>query len=136
MYDPEDNMLASERIPNVFCLICDDITIPSPYQNSENHDPLGAYGNESVQDTPSNYHEYNVLSKIINDDDSDKIDGCDIVVNIHYFIYTFNNYCTITKQGDNHMGYMGYRISSNQQIPVYNSAAIGSVVTDWRNELH
>jgi len=139
LFDPEDNMLASERIPNISCLWCDDIIIQSPYQYSENNNPLGAYGIESIQNIPSNYHEYNVLSKIIKDDDSDKIDGCDIVVNIHYFWFTshtINNYCTIAKQGDNHMGYMGYRISSDQQIPVYNSAAIGSVVTDWRNELH
>jgi hypothetical protein len=55
------------------------------------------------------------LNQIINDDDADKSNQCDIVADIHYFGYTFKNYCTITKQGDNHMGYMGYRISSDQQ---------------------
>jgi hypothetical protein len=29
---------------------------------------------------------------------------------------------------------MGFRVNNNPQVLVYNSGAIGSVVTDWRNE--
>jgi hypothetical protein len=123
LYDPEDNMLADQSISS--CIIDCIITFSSPYHISENKDALGASGKENAINAPFNYREHNVISKIINDDDADKDHQCDIVVT--------NNYCTIIREGDNHLGYMGYRSSANPQL-VYNTGAIGSVVSDWRNE--
>jgi hypothetical protein len=131
LYDPEDNMLASERLPNLMCWICDPVRFPSPYQNSEGHDALGANGKGHLLNTPANYQEFNVLSKIVNDDDADEDNQCDIMGN-WYFGYPSASYCTIDKQGDNHMGYMGFRSSANPHA-VSNGGAIGLVASEWRN---
>ncbi len=120
-------MLADQSIN--LCLLDCVFTFTSPYHNSENNDALGANGKESVTNIPSNYREYNVISKIINDKDADKDNQCDIVVDWGFF----NNFCTIPHTGDNHFGYMGYRSIDNPNI-VNNTGAIGSVVSEWRNE--
>jgi hypothetical protein len=49
-----------------------------------------------------------------------------------YFGYPSASYCTIDKQGDNHMGYMGFRSSANPHA-VSNGGAIGLVASEWRN---
>jgi hypothetical protein len=41
--------------------------------------------------------------------------------------------CTITKRGDNHFGYMGYRSDIDPQ-DVSDSGAIALVVQDWQND--
>jgi hypothetical protein len=140
LYNPEDNMLGPEDVtlPScLFCLcppFCYDVTFKSPYQNSENHNALGANSKDSTISVPSNYREHNVLSKINADADSDKDSKCDLLVNLKNFGSPFDyNYCTITKSGDNHFGYMGYRSSINTQT-VSSSGAIGTVVTDWKND--
>jgi hypothetical protein len=134
LYDPEDNMLGPEHVTNLFCPLCGDITFKSPYQYTEDHDALGAIKKDSTTNGPSNYHEHNVLSKIIADADSDKDKECDLRVNLKNFGYPFDSYyCTITKLGDNHLGYMGYRSSTNRHL-ISNSGAIEVVVTDWKNE--
>ena len=46
------------------------------------------------------------------DSDANKDGECDIVVDLNYFGYVDDGFCTITKQGDNHLGYMGYRSST------------------------
>jgi hypothetical protein len=115
LYDSEDNMLASEEVSTCIGFYCTSYTIASPYQSTENHDPLGAYGNEFTSNIPSNYREYSVLSKIINDNDADKDDGCDLQVSLKNFGYPYDEYyCTITKQGDNHFGYMALGVTQTE----------------------
>jgi hypothetical protein len=83
---------------------------------------------------PTNYREHNVLSKIVSDADSNKDSKCDLLVNLKNFGYPSDYYyCTITKSGDNHFGYMGYRSSINPQT-LSSSGAIETVVTDWKND--
>jgi hypothetical protein len=106
----------------------------SPYQFTEGKDALVAYGKSTIIKAPYNYHEYDVLSKIIDDADEDKDNKCDILVNLKIFGYPSNTYyCTITKQGYNHLGYMGFRSNANHQT-VSNGGAIGLVASDWSNE--
>lgn len=139
LYDPEDNMLAAEHVilpscPFCSCPFCYNITFKSPYQNSENHNTLGANRKDSMISVPSNYREHSVLSKIKADADSNKDSKCDLFVNLKNFGYPLDYYyCTITKSGDNHFGYMGYRSGINQQT-VSSSGAIETVVTDWKND--
>jgi Alpha/beta hydrolase of unknown function (DUF900) len=135
LYDHEDNMLASEEVWLGICpFFCSNIIVKSPYQYTEGEDALGAYGKSRTIKAPLNYHEYDVISKIIDDDDADKNNKCDILVNLKIFGFPSDNYyCTITKQGDNHLGYIGFRSITNHQS-ISNSRAIGSVVSDWRNE--
>ncbi|MGN6559500.1 MAG: alpha/beta hydrolase [Candidatus Nitrosocosmicus sp.] len=124
LYDTKDKMLTDE-----IGLSCPFFTCISPYHVSEHHDALGSYGNESVTYPPTNYREYDVTSKIILDPDADKDKDQGLYCDVYLYYH-----CAITGIGDNHMGYMGFRVNNNPQVPVYNSGAIGSVVTDWRNE--
>jgi hypothetical protein len=142
LYNSEDNMLAYEEIVvdatpwnwfdqffSVFSII-----YPSPYLITENDTPLGAYEKHSNINAPTNYHEYNVISYIEDDLDSDKLNGCDLEINlINYGWYTNYYYCTITKTGDNHFGYLGYRDDDNRQA-IYHTGAMELVVIDWMNE--
>jgi hypothetical protein len=132
LYDPEDNMLASERLPNLMCWICDPINLPSPYQNSEGHDALGASGKGHLVNIPANYQEHDVSSKIMNDKDADKDNKCDVMGN-WFFGYPYSSYCTIGNLGDNHMGYMGFRSSADPHA-VSNSGAMGLVALEWTKE--
>ena len=122
LFNPEDNMLAGEINP--FCWICG--LVKSPYELSEGHNALGAYGAASTIGVPSNFDETDVSSLIIVDTDSDKDGICDIP-------YPVTHTCTISKNGDNHMGYMGYRDSIDNQT-VYDSGAIKQIVKDWQSE--
>jgi hypothetical protein len=139
LYDPEDNTLASEHIvipscPFCVCPFCYNFVIKSPYQNSEMHYALGENKKNGAIRGPSNYREHNVISKIKSDADSNKDNRCDLLVNLKNFGYPLNyNYCTITKLGDNHFGYMGYRNSINPQM-VSSSGAIETVVKDWKSD--
>jgi hypothetical protein len=122
LFDPEDNMLATDTRSICYYLYCAPMTFASPYQLSEHHNALGAYGRGHMS-IPSNYREYDVLSRIIYDDDADKKNGCDI----------YPGFCTITKPGDNHLGYMGFRSNTNHET-LNSSGAIATVVLNWRNE--
>jgi hypothetical protein len=144
LYNSEDNMLVPEEIvydPYPFYYnpyLPDEFTIvyPSPYESMEYDTPLGSSEVKSRINEPFNYEEYNVLSKIKNDNDADKKNGCDLKVNLRYYndwIWYDDYQCTIDEIGDNHFGYMGYRSSTNPQR-VSNSGAIECVVLDWLNE--
>ena len=134
LYNPEDNMLASEEITVGFPPFSYNIVIPSSYQATERGNPLGAYAIENIMDLPVNYKEYNVLPNISYDSDTDKNNICDLQINLRNLGYPFDYYyCTIIKTGDNHFGYMGYRNNMNPQI-VSHSGAIDRVVRDWQNE--
>lgn len=144
LYNPEDNMLSSEEIiydPNPFYynpFLPDEFTIvyPSPYQSTENDNALGSNEVKSKINEPLNYEEYNVLSKIMNDNNADKKNGCDLKINLRHYnpwVWYDDYRCAIDEIGDNHFGYMGYRSSINPQI-VSDSGAIECVVLDWKNE--
>ena len=139
LYDPEDNMLGPEHVvipscPFCQCPFCYDIILKSPYQYSEIHNALGANKKDSMMSVPYNYGEHNVLSNLKSEADSNDDSKCDLLVNLKNFGYPFNYYyCTITKSGDNHFGYMGYRSSINPQT-LDSSGAIETVVTDWKND--
>ena len=144
LYNPEDNMLSSEEIiydPNPFYynpFLPDEFTIvyPSPYQSTENNNALGSNEVKSKINEPLNYEEYNVLSKIMNDNNADKKNGCDLKINLRHYnpwIWYDDYRCAIDEIGDNHFGYMGYRSSINPQR-VSDSGAIECVVLDWKNE--
>ena len=122
LFNPEDNMLAGEINP--FCWICG--LVKSPYELSEGHNALGAYGAASTIVVPSNFDETDVSSLIIVDTDSNKDGECDIR-------YPVTHICTISKNGDNHMGYMGYRDNIDRQT-VHDSGAIKQIVDDWQSE--
>ena len=122
LFNPEDNMLAGEINP--FCWICG--LVKSPYELSEGHNALGAYGAASTIVVPSNFDETDVSSLIIVDTDSNKDGECDIR-------YPVTHICTISKNGDNHMGYMGYRDNIYRQT-VHDSGAIKQIVDDWQSE--
>lgn len=142
LYDPEDNMLAPEKIfidvtplnlfDQFFSLFV--VSYPSPYMNTENDTPLGAYAIKNKINTPSNYQEYNVLNKILDQKDSDQRNGCDLLINLKQFGYSFGDFysCTIYKKGDNHFGYLGFRDENDQlQYP----GAMSIVVKNWSSEL-
>ena len=144
LYNPQDNMLAYEQNSIPFCwnplfpFTCDNIDIdyPSPYHYTEGGNPLGAYPISGRMNVPDNYLEYNVLSYISNDDDADEYGGCDLPINLRTYnlFIPFNfYYCTITKTGDNHLGYMGFRSETNRQ-EVRESGAIELVARQWENE--
>jgi len=122
LFNPEDNTLAGEINP--FCWICG--LVKSPYELSEGHNALGAYGAASTIGVPSNFDETDVSNLIIVDTDSNKDGECDIR-------YPVTHICTISKNGDNHMGYMGYRDNIDRQT-VHDSGAIKQIVDDWQSE--
>jgi alpha/beta hydrolase family protein DUF900 len=122
LFNPEDNTLAGEINP--FCWICG--LVKSPYELSEGHNALGAYGAASTIGVPSNFDETDVSNLIIVDTDSNKDGECDI-------LYPVTHICTISKNGDNYMGYIGYRDDIDRQT-VYDSGAIKQIVNDWQSE--
>jgi hypothetical protein len=122
LFNPEDNMLAGEINP--FCWICG--LVKSPYELSEGHNALGAYGAASTIVVPSNFDETDVSSMIIVDTDSNKDGECDVR-------YPVTHICAISKNGDNHMGYLGYR-DNIDRLTVDDSGAIKQIVNDWQSE--
>ncbi|MDN5867724.1 MAG: alpha/beta hydrolase [Candidatus Nitrosocosmicus sp.] len=141
-YDSEDNMLAFEEVLfdatpwNWFDDNFLSVTYPSPYLMTETDNPLGAYGKQSEINTPENYQDYNVTAYIGNEPDSDKVNGCDLEVNLRNYGWLIDYYyCTITKTGDNHFGYMGYRSETNPQT-IEDTGAIELVAEQWRNEIN
>jgi hypothetical protein len=135
LYNPQDNLLSHEEISWSYWGIDYSIIYRSAYRITEGGDPLGADRILGSINVPFNYQEYNVLSYISNDDDADKDEECDIQINWRtYFPFIPNiYYCTITKPGDNHLGYMGYRSEINPQ-EVRDSGAIELVARQWENE--
>jgi hypothetical protein len=124
LYDSEDNMLA----PQEFCLwcACPPWCSDSPYHSTEHDNPLGAYPIKNVISVPFNYNEYSVRDAVGLNDDANGDGECDLML---------QGICTIVYNGDNHMGYMGYRSSINPHL-ISNSGAIGFVADDWRNQIN
>jgi hypothetical protein len=122
LFDPEDNLLAPQIIP--FCPYC--WYYESTYYLNENDDPLGAYPIKNIINVPTNYEEYNVREEIGLNPDANGDRKCDLQVGVT---------CTIFYTGDNHLGYMGYRSSTNRAV-ITSSDVINSVTFDWRKEIN
>jgi Alpha/beta hydrolase of unknown function (DUF900) len=119
LYNPEDNMLQYV------------------YNSVEGNEALGWCGEEggsqwfatwwcfignSVTE-PENYIEYSVISELPPYQDSN-IDGeCDV--------RNPDGSCSITRAGDNHLGYLGYRDSPTS---IFNNGAMDKIATDWKEQ--
>jgi hypothetical protein len=127
LYNPEDNLLAPQVIPFCPLCVCPLCTVyPSTYYLNEKDYPLGAYAIKNIINVPPNYEEYNVRDEIGLNSDANGDTKCDI---------PFGLICTIIFIGDNHLGYMGYRSSTNPKVLV-SSDVMDSVTSDWRNEIN
>ena len=110
--------------PQVLCYFNYCSRYQSPYYNSENDNPLGAYPIKNRMIVPINYNEYSVRDTIESDDDANGDRKCDLeVYGVLLIIY----------RGDNHFGYMGFRSNDNPQV-VYNSGVMGFVRMDWMDD--
>ncbi len=124
LYNPEDDML--ERVDPQEQKMDNNQT--DVYPHYEKDDALGWLGNASINeaDIPSNYEEKNVQNEILAIKDADVSGKCDV--------FPWN--CTISanRTGDNHIGYMGFRDSTNSSrlISENGDGAISVVVCDWR----
>jgi hypothetical protein len=126
LYNPEDDMLERVDPDEERADIQMDV-----YPYYEKDDALGSRGiiqNASINvvDRPSNYNETNVEKEILEIKDANGDGECDI----------FPSYCIIStnNRGDNHLGYMGFRDSTNSSklIPNDGDGAINIVVSDWQ----
>ena len=128
LFNPEDNLLAPQIIP--FCALCGCPYYcwyyERTYHSNENDNPLGAYPIKNIINVPANYKEYNVMYEIGLNADANGDRKCDLQVGVT---------CTIIYTGDNHLGYMGYRSSTNRAV-LTSSDVIDSVTLDWRNEIN
>ena len=123
LYNSEDNMLTP------FFSGTDDGSFP--YKNSERDDALGGFGKEIGVSTSNNYNERDVEDFIptrfdVDYEDANGDDKCDLPAQT-----AFGPICPISVKGDNHMGYMGFRNTSNGKI--IDTGAIGVIVDNWKS---
>lgn len=122
LYNEEDNMLTP------FFSGSDG---PYPYKDAEKDMALGGFGKQFEINSPPNYKEKNVENFIpsnlgVNYEDANGDRKCDIPALIGLSII-----CPMSVQGDNHMGYMGYRNTINGKI--IDPGAIVVVVDNWKS---
>lgn len=101
LYDPEDNML--EYV----------------YNHIENHDALGLLGVQHNLPLPRHYHERNIESELVPISDADANNSLDC----------FDSFVILP--GDNHCGYMGYRMLHPFDNLLRDDGSIDVVVQDW-----
>jgi hypothetical protein len=101
LYDPEDNML--EYV----------------YSHIENHDALGLLGAQHNLPLPRHYHERNIESELVPISDADANGSLDC----------FDSFVILP--GDNHCGYMGYRLLHPFEDLLRDDGSIDVVVQDW-----
>ena len=121
LYNKEDNMLTP------FYSGTDG---SYPYKDAENDDALGGFGKQVDISSPPNYNEENVENYIpshlnVDYEDANGDGQCDVPAQT-----AFGPICPISVQGDNHMGYMGFRDSNNGII---DRGAIDVVVDNWKD---
>ena len=122
LYNEEDNMLTP---------FFSGFDGPYPYKDAEKDKALGGFGKQFELSSPPNYREKNVENLIpsnigINYEDANGDGECDIPALIGLSII-----CPMSVQGDNHMGYMGFRDTNNGKI--IDSGAIVLVVENWKS---
>ena len=107
LYNPEDDMLERVDVEEQRTDVQTNI-----YPSYEEDDALGSWGlqNSSVNETdiPSNYNETNVKDVILAINDANGDQACDI--------FRFHCIISSTINGDNHLGYMGFRDSISKHI--------------------
>jgi hypothetical protein len=121
LYNEEDNLLTPflSRVDGDY-----------PYKNLENDKALGGFGKQIEISSPPNYNEKNVEDFIptrfvVDNGDANGDDECDIPLETDV-----GPICPISVRGDNHMGYMGYRNTTDKKI--VDPGAIVVVVDNWR----
>lgn len=101
LYDPEDNML--EYV----------------YSHIENHDALGLLGAQHNLPLPRHYHERNTESELVPIPDADANGSLDC----------FDSFVILP--GDNHCGYIGYRLLHPFENLIRDDGSMDAVVQDW-----
>jgi Alpha/beta hydrolase of unknown function (DUF900) len=101
LYDPEDNML--EYV----------------YSHIENRDALGLLGAQHNLPLPRHYHERNVESELVPIPDADANGSLDC----------FDSFVLLP--GDNHCGYIGYRLLHPFEYLLRDDGSMDIVVQDW-----
>ena len=122
LYNEEDNMLTP---------FLSGIDGPFPYKDAEKDYALGGFGKQIEISSPPNYNEKNVENSIptrldIDYEDANGDGKCDLPVSVG-----LGTICPISVQGDNHMGYMGYRNTINGKI--IDPGAIAVIVDNWKS---
>jgi hypothetical protein len=128
LFNPEDNMLSPQIIPYcpIYCSCPWCSYYESIYYLNENDSPLGSQSIKNIMNVPMNYEEYDVRNEIGLNEDANGNGKCDLEL---------QGTCTIIYTGDNHLGYMGYRSSTNPEV-VTNSEVMNLVTLDWRREIN
>lgn len=101
LYNPEDNML--EYV----------------YSHIENHNALGLLGAQHNLALPRHYHERNIESELVPIPDADANGSLDC----------FDSFVILP--GDNHCGYMGYRLLHPFENLLRDDGSMDAVVQDW-----
>ena len=119
LYNPEDDVLERDT-SECFFFVCQLVYYP----NYEGDFALGERGAQSGVDIPETYSQRNVLSSVDFNNDANGDGFCDLII-------PFTTFCTIQRTGDNHLGYIGFRSSSNHNVLI-SDGALNIVVRDWR----
>lgn len=106
LYNPEDDGLEFNRL-------------------FEKQNPLGATGAPKQDTNSTNYYDTNVLAEILPLSDADG-DG-----NLEECFEDI--YKPVLNEGDNHCGYIGFRLPFSNALIDDGDGAINIVVEDWRN---
>jgi pimeloyl-ACP methyl ester carboxylesterase len=119
LFSPEDNLFEPSKIPAF-----------EVYPSFEGDSALGNSGYQIYpwninSSLPSNYHQINVEKQIPLNIDADGDGICD-------FINPVTKKCTITKLGDNHRGYLGFR-NSTDNTKLVDNGAIDIVFESWND---
>jgi pimeloyl-ACP methyl ester carboxylesterase len=96
------------------------------YPAFEGDSALGQSGYQTLpwninSSLPNNYHQINVEKEIPANDDADGDGKCD---------YPLGDKCAVSKEGDNHRGYMGFR-NSTDTTKLVNNGVIDIVIKSW-----
>ncbi len=115
LYNPEDLIFEPNIIPAF-----------EVYPSFEGDSALGQSGNQTFpwsinSSLPNNYHQINVEKEIPAIDDADGDGKCD---------YPIGDKCSVSKEGDNHRGYMGFR-NSTDTMELVDNGVIDIVVKSW-----
>ncbi|MBA3750218.1 MAG: DUF726 domain-containing protein [Nitrosopumilus sp.] len=117
-YNSEDDVL--EPYSECRFFVCQHIYYPL----YERDLAIGQSGAQSDITIPGNYNQTDVKDEIIYNDDASGDGICDLYIP-HTFI------CSITREGDNHFGYIGFRDYYNQN-DLIDDGTINKIFESWR----